>query len=358
MTTGMIVTLTPNPSIDRTVTLAGELQRGAVLRAESVTSQGGGKGVNISRAAVAAGVRTIAVLPAETDDPFVLDLLRDGIDCRPEKPAGAVRVNLTLTEPDGTTTKVNTPGALVERSDLDRLAAAVTHRARQAGWVVLAGSLPPGAPDGWYADLVGALRDTGASVAVDTSGAPLVALAAGLEDAAPTLMKPNGEELASLTGGDADAIEADPHAAAEAARVLVDRGVAAVLATLGGTGAVLVTADGAWHATPPPTTVVSTVGAGDSSLFGYLLGDLRGAGPAERLRLAVAYGSAAAGLPGTTIPTPDHLRTELVEVRPLTESRARPSPPTTAHPDSHPDTTPTPSAPPAPPRHLREPRNR
>ena len=90
-----------------------------------------------------------------------------------------------------------------------------------------------------------------------------------------------------------------------------------MLATLGGSGAVLVTADGAWHATPPPTTVVSTVGAGDSSLFGYLLGDLRGLGPAERLRLAVAYGSAAAGLPGTTIPHPDHTRPDLVEVREL-----------------------------------------
>ncbi len=319
----MIVTLTPNPSIDRTVSLAGRLQRGAVLRAESVTSQGGGKGVNISRAAVAADVRTIAVLPALADDPFVLDLLRDGIDCRPETPAGDVRVNLTLTEPDGTTTKINTPGAKVGRADLDRLAVAVAQRARHARWVVLAGSLPPGAPDGWYAELVRALAGTGVSVAVDTSGAPLVALAADLELGAPTLMKPNGEELASLTGGDAEAIEADPAAAAEAATVLVDRGVAAVLATLGGSGAVLVTAAGAWHATPPPTTVISTVGAGDSSLFGYLLGDLRGADPAERLRLAVAYGSAAAGLPGTTIPTPAHLRTELVQVRPLDQNAVR-----------------------------------
>jgi 1-phosphofructokinase len=313
----VIVTLTTNPSIDRTVTLAGELERGAVLRAESVTSQGGGKGVNISRAAVAAGVRTIAVLPALKDSPFVLDLLRDGIDCRPEPPAGDVRVNLTLTEPDGTTTKVNTPGAAVGRSDLDRLAAAVTVRARLAQWVVLAGSLPPGAPDAWYAELLAQLRGTGASVAVDTSGAPLMALAAGLEDHAPSLMKPNGEELASLTGGDADRIEADPLAAAAAAGELVARGVGAVLATLGGSGAVLVTPEGAWHATPPPTTVVSTVGAGDSSLFGYLLGDLRGGDAAERLRLAVAYGSAAAGLPGTTIPTPDHVRPDLVDVRQL-----------------------------------------
>ena len=133
-------------------------------------------------------------------------------------------------------------------------------------------------------------------------------------------MKPNGEELASLTGGDADAIEADPAAAARAAAVLVGRGVEAVLATLGGSGAVLVTAEGAWHAVPPPTTVVSTVGAGDSSLFGYLLGALRDLEPAERLRLAVAYGSAAAALPGTTIPTPSHTRPDLVEVRELVPS--------------------------------------
>ena len=93
----MIVTLTPNPSIDRTVALTGDLVRGAVLRAASTTSQGGGKGINISRAALAAGVGTIAVLPADQDDPFVLDLLRDGIDARPEQPAGPVRVNLALT---------------------------------------------------------------------------------------------------------------------------------------------------------------------------------------------------------------------------------------------------------------------
>jgi 1-phosphofructokinase len=317
----MIVTLTPNPSVDRTVALTSRLERGAVLRAESVISQSGGKGVNISRAAVAAGLRTIAVLPAQKDDPYVLELLRDGIDCRPEPPAGPVRVNITITEPDGTTTKINSPGAVADEESLDRLKVALHHRARHAEWVVLAGSLPPGAPAGWYADLVEDLSGTTARVAVDTSEEPLAVLAASLHRAAPDLMKPNGEELASLTGADADAIEADPSAAAKAATVLAEQGVGAVLVTLGGNGAVLVTAGGAWHATPPPTTVVSTVGAGDSSLFGYLLGDHRGLEPAERLRLAVAYGSAAAGLPGTTIPAPDHIRPELVDVHELAVTR-------------------------------------
>lgn len=315
----MIVTLTPNPSIDRTVALASPLVRGAVLRAGSVTSQSGGKGVNISRAAVAAGIPTIAVLPAEKDDPYVLELLRDGVDCRPERPVGPVRVNITITEGDGTTTKINSPGSTVDGSALARLEQALHHRAEHAAWVVLAGSLPPGADADWYAELVTDLAGTRARVAVDTSGAPLRAVADQVLSggAAPTLMKPNGEELASLTGGDAVRIESDPAAAVEAARLLVDHGVDAVLATLGSNGAVLVTTEGAWHATPPPTTVVSTVGAGDSSLFGYLLGDLRAAEPPERLRLAVAYGSAAAGLPGTTIPTPGDTTPELVEIREL-----------------------------------------
>jgi 1-phosphofructokinase len=313
----MILTLTPNPSFDRTVALDGELARGQVHRVLSVTSQAGGKGVNISRAAVSAHIPSIAVVPALKDDAFVLELLGAGIDCRPVRPAGDVRVNLTITEPDGTTTKLNSPGAEVTREDLERMAEAVLARAGNAAWTVLAGSLPAGAPVDFYADLVRRLRAAGGRVAVDTSDAPLRALVDALPEAAPDLMKPNGEELASFTGGDPDELEADPVATAAAARRLLERGVGAVLATLGGNGAVLVTPEGAWHATPPPTTVVSTVGAGDSSLFGYLLGDIRGLPAPERLALAVAYGSAAAGLPGTTIPQPSQLRTELVGVTPL-----------------------------------------
>jgi 1-phosphofructokinase len=316
----MILTLTPNPSFDRTVALDGELMRGQVHRVVSVTSQAGGKGVNISRAAVSADIPSIAVVPAHKEDPFVLELLGAGIDCRPVRPAGDVRVNLTITEPDGTTTKLNSPGAEVGADDLARMAEAVLARSTSASWTVLAGSLPAGSPATFYADLVRRLRGAGARVAVDTSDAPLQALVAALPDAAPDLMKPNGEELASFTGGDPDTLESDPAATAAAGRQLIERGVGAVLATLGGNGAVLVTAEGAWHATPPPTTVVSTVGAGDSSLFGYLLGDIRGLPAPERLALAVAYGSAAAGLPGTTIPQPSQLRTELVGVTTLGET--------------------------------------
>lgn len=310
----MIVTLTANPSIDHTVMLTSPLRRGEVLRATATSSQPGGKGVNISGAAYAAGVPTRALVPCPDLDPMVTELRATGLDVVTVGPAGRPRINTTVTEPDGTTTKLNGPGATATPALLDALAARLVQEAEVASWVVLAGSLPPGAPSGWYAEVVSALRATDARIAVDTSEAPLEALAAGLPAGAPDLLKPNAEELASITGaGSLD----DPAAAAAAARTLVDRGVAAVLATLGGDGAVLVTAEGTWHATPPPTEVVSTVGAGDSSLFGYLLADLRGLSAPERLGLAVAYGSAAAGLPGTTLPTPPQVHADLVSVRGL-----------------------------------------
>jgi 1-phosphofructokinase len=310
----MIVTLTPNPSHDQTVMLPGPLARGEVIRADSTLTQAGGKGVNISRASVAAGIPSIAVLPAAGDDPYVLELLSAGIDCRPVRTEAPVRVNITVTEPDGTTTKINSLGSTVSPEVLDELADSLARRAAAADWIVLAGSLPPGTPAGWYADLVALLRSTPARLAVDTSDEPLQALVDRLPESAPHLMKPNADELASLTGNDPDRLEKDPEAVAKAAGVLLDRGVEAVLATLGAHGAVLVTGAGAWRATPPPVDVLSTVGAGDSSLFGYLLGHLRDAPPAERLALAVAYGTAAAGLPGTTIPNPAQVKPDLVVV--------------------------------------------
>ena len=148
--------------------------------------------------------------------------------------------------------------------------------------MVLSGSLPPGVPDDWYADVVARLHDFDCRVAVDTSEGPLSALAAAFDRAAPDLIKPNSEELAGLSGRSAEELESaahhgDPEPVVSAALDLVRRGVGGVLATLGAAGAVLVDGNGAWIATPPPITPRSTVGAGDSSLAGYLRADVGGA---------------------------------------------------------------------------------
>jgi 1-phosphofructokinase len=90
--------------------------------------------------------------------------------------------------------------------------------------------------------------------------------------------------------------------------------VGAVLATLGAAGAVLVNTDGAWLATPPPIVPRSTVGAGDSSLAGYVRADVEGAAAPARLQMAVAYGSGAAALPGTALPSPDEINLDGVAI--------------------------------------------
>jgi 1-phosphofructokinase len=243
-----------------------------------------------------------------------------------------VRTNYTLTEPDGTTTKLNEPGSVLGDDARARLTAALHRHATGARWVVLSGSLPPGAPVGWYAELVRSLRGTGARLAVDTSEAPLLALLDAGPDAAPDLLKPNSEELAQLTGvPEADLLD-DADALVTALTGLHARGVAEVLLTLGGDGAVLSTGDGGlWSARPPQVVVRSTVGAGDCSLAGYVLADLDGGVPADRLRTAVAYGSASAALPGSAVPVPEQVDRAAVGLRsglPSAPSRILPVPAT------------------------------
>ena len=315
----MIVTVTPNPSIDRTVTLPGELVRGTVHRVTAVSSEPGGKGVNVTRALTLAGLDNVAVLPAGENDPFVALLGAQRVRFHAVPVSGSVRTNLAITENDGTTTKVNEPGAVLSVAEAAELTEAVVERAQFAQWVVLSGSLPPGLPESWYSQMVGLLAPYGCKVAVDTSDAPLAALAAGLDGAAPDLIKPNSEELAGLAGVSAESLETalaqgDPGPTVRAAHQLIERGVASVLATLGAAGAVLVDRDGAWLATPPPVKPRSTVGAGDASLAGYVRAEVSGANAPARLQMAVAYGSAAAALPGSALPTPAQLNLDDVVV--------------------------------------------
>ncbi len=315
----MIVTVTANPSLDRLVALGGPLERGAVLRATGAAADPGGKGVNVSRTVHAAGERTVAVLPADQGDPLLIGLSRLGVPAIPVPVGHEVRSNITVTEPDGTTTKLNAPGAALTPDAALALEDAIVAAADGAAWVALCGSLPPGLPDDWYARLAGRLAasEHRPLLAVDTSGPALAAsVAAGI-----ALLKPNADELTELVGRPGAGAELESRAAAgdlgparDAAGELHRATGAAVLATLGGAGALLITAEGAWAAVPPPITVRSTVGAGDSSLAGYLIAHTRGATPPQRLSLAVAYGAAAAALPGTQAPRPEELAVADVRV--------------------------------------------
>ncbi|NYD72859.1 1-phosphofructokinase family hexose kinase [Leifsonia soli] len=301
----MIVTLTANPSLDRSVTLDAPLLAGEVQSALGAREDAGGKGINVARVIAAAGVPALAVLPLADDDPFGVALHAAGVATRPVPIHGHARANLTITDPAGVTTKLNLPGTVLEPAESAALVAAVVDACEGAEWLVLAGSLPPGAADDLYVTVIRAVRDRwlgdAPKIAVDTSGD---ALRAAVFDGHPDLIKPNELELAELTGTEQPDADDLIDAVLAVARPLVPDTVGAALITLGAHGSVLVTADGAFVAEAPRITVRSTVGAGDSALAGYLLADRAGADPADRLVDAVRYGSAAASLPGTQAPRP------------------------------------------------------
>lgn len=289
----MIVTLTLNPSIDRTIDVA-RLRRGAVLRARAANVDPGGKGVNVALALAAHGHKATAVLPCGGAEGRQLEVLltEAGLDIVTVPIHGPVRSNVTVVEADGTTTKLNEPGPRLRARELHALIEATVRTAERAEFVVLSGSLPPGAPGDTYARLIARIRGTGTRLALDSSGPALAAAVA----TRPDVIKPNREELAELTARPVHTI-LDALGAARDPRL---RGLT-VLTSLGADGALLVDDAGAWLATPPPVLARSTVGAGDALLAGFLA--TGGCGP-DALLEGVAWGSAAAALPGSRMPAP------------------------------------------------------
>jgi 1-phosphofructokinase/6-phosphofructokinase 2 len=315
----MIVTLTPNPSIDRAI-VVDALRRGEVHRAGGTQVDPGGKGVNVSRALAAQSAATTAVLPIGGPEGHLLEELLGAarVDHCSVPVAGTVRMNITVLEPDGTTTKLNEPGPELSPDEVDALLTATVERATGAEWVVGCGSLPPGAPTELYAALVARVHERGGRVAIDSSGAPMAAAVA----ARPDLIKPNHEELAEVVGHALPTL-ADVRSAA---LDLVATGIVVVAVSLGGEGALLVTADEVVHARATIVAPLSTVGAGDCMLAGLLHGLTLGLPASEALSTGVLWGAAAVTLPGSRVPTPDDLRgitVELIDDPDLTLTLAR-----------------------------------
>nr|WP_225956839.1 1-phosphofructokinase [Amycolatopsis lexingtonensis] len=304
----VFVTLTANPSVDRTIEV-DRLIRGELHRATGARVQPGGKGINVARALVRNGLKARAVVPAGgADGDHLISLLRDyNIDVVRVPTAEPVRSNISVVEPDATVTKVNESGPHLSGAELETLCDTLMSHVADAEWVVAAGSLPPGAGEDFYADLIARLATTGAKVVVDTSGPAFrTSVKAG-----PALVKPNLDELEEAVGRQLDTVR-DVVDAAQELRAL---GAGTVLASLGSKGAVLVEEAGVWcaNASAEPR---SSVGAGDAMLAGFLAAG--GSGP-QALATAVAWGAAAVSLPGSTMPGPEDVGARRVRVDPRPE---------------------------------------
>lgn len=305
----MIVTVTLNPSLDRTLEVE-RLERGAVLRTSTPTLEAGGKGVNVTRALVANGIQSIAVLPVGGGEGAELRSLLelDGVVGSFVPVAGQTRSNITIAEADGTVTKLNEPGPTLSDAELEALSSAIAAAVSAGDWVVISGSMPPEFTGERFMAFVSGLVGRGIQLAVDTSGDALVAVL----DAHPRLIKPNRAELAELVGRPLDSI-AD---VIEAARGIHERGVENVLVSLGADGAVLVAPGRVVVGESRVTSPRSTVGAGDCFLAGFLSKfSVDDADVQAALLEALAWGAAAAALPGTSVPAPadiDHSNVRLV----------------------------------------------
>jgi 1-phosphofructokinase len=289
----VIVTVTPNPAVDRTV-FVDALHPGKIMRGARSWSEPSGKGVNVALALRGHGRPTLAVLPVggPAGAHLVAMLNQAGLDYQAVAIAGEVRVNISIIQPDGIVTKINELGPALTDVEGHALLDAAGTRAQPGDWLAGCGSLPGGLPDDYYARLVEAGHRAGAQVVIDTSGPPLVeALGAG-----PDLIKPNADELAEAAGGTVDTIGD----VVDAAQELRARGAKTVLASLGADGALLVGASGVRHGAAPVDDVVSTVGAGDAMLAGYLSA---ADGPDDALAAALVWGAAAVQHHGTLFTT-------------------------------------------------------
>ena len=292
----MIATVTPNPSVDWTLEIP-TLVRGAVHRITGQHQEPSGKGVNVARALTRNGVPSLAVLPIGGPEGAELELLlrAEQVAYVAVPVAGSVRVNISLTEPDGTATKINAVGPTLGEQETQLLLSAAAAAAEGAAWLLGSGSLPLGMKVDFYARLGAAIRGSGTRLALDSSGPALVA---GLR-AHPDVIKPNVDELSEAVGRPVATLGD----AVMAARELMTLGARSVVVSLGRDGALLVDDVGVVHAEASVARPKSTVGAGDALLAGYLAGSssrVRDRGVA--IREAVAWGSAAVRVQGSHVP--------------------------------------------------------
>jgi tagatose 6-phosphate kinase len=293
----LVVGVALNAAVDKIVSVdrlvAGEIHRPVV---RSVVA--GGKAANVVRAARHLGLpgAVVAVLGGHAGAWYRDSLAALGIPLHEVAVGGETRTCLSvLDESTGQLTELYEAGLRLGDADWARIEAAVEAalgRDRSGAVVVLAGSLPPGAPVDGYARLARLAAGTGARAVVDSAGS---SLAAALE-AGPWLVKVNADEAETITGTSARTAARAVAAAVELRR----RGAAVAIVTRGVHGAALATDAGTWTLgnLPAAHRGAFSVGSGDAFLGGFLAGVAGGLAPPEALRLAGAAGAANARTPG------------------------------------------------------------
>ena len=291
----MIYTLTLNPAIDRELTVE-EIEYDKVLSALEARVDFGGKGFNVSRMLKSLGTSSVAVgfVGGNTGKRLENGLHALGIDSDFVWVDIETRTNISIvTQLHDHYIKVNEKGPLVDEGKQTELLEKIEAIAQAGDWWVLAGSLPPGIDEAFYARIIKALNDRGAIAVLDTTGE---ALRLGCIEK-PFLIKPNGEETQALTGMPVDT----PAQVALAAVELRNMGAQNVVISLGKSGALLQTPETTWLVHPPAIKEKNPIGAGDAMVGGLVWALAQNIQLDEALSWGVASGAAAASLSGTDV---------------------------------------------------------
>jgi len=287
----VIVTLTVNPAIDRTINvdrLAFE-DRAYILSSKETP---GGRGINSSSVIHAFGGETIAILPAGgTSGVRFEEFLKDcGFPVVVVRIRNKVRTNLTIMDRHGLTVKLNEPGPTLDKAEVAKLDRAVRARLEGVAWLMLCGSLPPGVPDDFYASLIAFAHKKRVKTFLDTDGE---ALRLGIE-AHPTVVKPNQAEAERLLNTALLTRTQYLNAAEQISRL----GAESVILSLGSRGVVGTFKGQITEVIPPHVHVVSPIGAGDALAAAFLWAMQKQDDVYDALRWGVAAGTASAALPG------------------------------------------------------------
>jgi 1-phosphofructokinase family hexose kinase len=293
----VIFTVTPNPVLDRTLTVA-EVVLNEMTRAQEIREDWGGKGFNVSRALLALGTPSVATgfVGGTTGEKLTHGLHSLGIETDLVTIAGETRTNIVITDAVGKSyVKVNEAGPTITAEELETFFARVESLARPGDIWALCGSLPPGVPDDFYARLIALLRSRGARTILDTSGKPLQQ---GLK-AVPTVIKPNLPEAAAWLGRSIHS----PTEAVVAVDNFLKTGITMVGLSLGAEGLLLASEEARVWACPPAVKARNPVGAGDALVAGLIWALGKERPLPEVARWGVAAGTAAAMHAGVSVGT-------------------------------------------------------
>ena len=292
-----IITITLNPAFD--VHCSAEHFEACHENLATITErEAGGKGVNISRALTMNGVDNLALLAVGDANgaDFCRELDKDGMTYEAIELKGRIRENITIHTKDAPETRLSFTGFATDESLLEKFEEKLIPMLESGDLVTFTGSVPSGISMAAVKGFIANIKNTGAKVVIDSRSFKKD----DLIETKPWLIKPNEEEIAVYLGREIDSFES----VMDGAMALYESGIENVMISLGSKGALLVCADGAFIARPPKIKAISTIGAGDSSIGGFLAAAAAGKRSDEMIKTAVSFGSAACMSAGTRPPVP------------------------------------------------------